>query len=124
MSKVPVDKLQAAIDKALSDYAQDVNADIKVLSREFAKNGAQAVKRAAQSTFGGTGEYARGWTSRFDTGRLSAVGTIYNKKPGLPHLLENGHAKRGGGRVPGRTHIAPVEEKLVTEFQRAVEEKL
>ena len=125
MSKVPADKLQAAIDKALSDYAQDVQKDVNELSRTFAKKGAQAVKRAAQSTFGGTGEYAKGWTSRFETGRVSAQGIIYNKDvPGLPHLLENGHAKRGGGRVPGRTHIAPVEEKLVTEFQKAVEEKL
>lgn len=123
MSSVPIDKLQAAIDKALSDYAQDVNADIKVLSREFAKKGAQAVKRAAQDTFG-SGRYSRGWTSTVEETRLGSTGIIYNKTPGLPHLLENGHAKRGGDRVPGSTHIAPVEEKLVTEFQKAVEEKL
>lgn len=119
--KVKADKLDTAIRKALQEYAEDETVSIKVLSRTFAKKGAQAVKNAAKSTFGGTGEYAKGWTSTFEEGRYSAQGIIHNKAvPGLPHLLEHGHANRGGGRTPGRVHIAPVEEKLVSEFEKAV----
>lgn len=123
MKATPIDKLQTAIDKALAEYAESAQKDVEQLSRTFAKKGAQAVKQAAAGAYG-SGKYSKGWTSTFETGRLSAQGVIYNKTPGLPHLLEHGHAKRGGGRVPGRAHIAPVEEKLVEEFTKAVENAL
>lgn len=121
MTTTPADQLQAAINKVLKEYADDVTMSVKDLSKEFAKKGAKAVTAAARQNFGGSGEYASGWTSQYEENRYSAQGIIYNKKvPGLPHLLEHGHAKRGGGRVAGRVHIAPVEEQLVTEFEKAV----
>lgn len=115
------DKFAAAIQKLLKEYQEDTTKNINQLAKKFAQKGAKEVK-SASGQFGGSGNYASGWTSKFEEGRLSAQGIIYNQKtPGLPHLLENGHAKRTGGRVAGRSHIAPVEEKLVTEFMKAVE---
>lgn len=123
--KTTIEKLTADIQKVLQEYGEEVNLQTEEAVKAVTKKGVKAVKSAAKSTFGGEGDYAKGWTSQVETGRFSAQGVIYNKDvPGLPHLLENGHAKRGGGRVPGRVHIAPVEEKLVETFQKDLEEKL
>lgn len=124
MAAVSADRFAEALNKILKEYQEDTTKNINQLAKKFAQKGAKEVK-SASGQFGGSGKYASGWTSKYEEGRLSAQGIIYNSKtPGLPHLLENGHAKRGGGRVAGRTHIAPVEEMLVTEFMKAVEGEL
>lgn len=123
MAKVPVDRLADAVQKVLRDYAQDVDKDVNDLTRAIGKKGAQAVKQASAGAFGG-GAYSKSWTSTLETSRFGSTAVIHSKKPGLPHLLENGHAKRNGDRVSGQSHIAPVEEKLVEEFQKAVEQAL
>lgn len=123
--KTPLDKFSEAIHDILDEYGDSIRANVAEAVKAVSKKGAQAVKQAAKTTFGGTGEYAAGWTSRVETGRYSSQGAIYNKDvPGLPHLLENGHANRGGGRTPGRPHIKPVEEKVIEEFETEVKKGL
>lgn len=114
--------LQAEVAKILSEYGDDITARIKDATKEVAKAAAKTVKANSKANFGGTGKYAKGWTSQVETNQYSAQGIIYNKSvPGLPHLLEHGHALRGGGRVPGREHIAPVEREVIESFEKAIE---
>lgn len=124
MARVTIDNLASAIEDILEQYEGDVEDLNAETVKEVVKLGVKAVK-SNSGVFGGTGKYASGWTSQVETGRTSAQGTIYNKKvPGLPHLLEHGHAKRGGGRVPGRVHIAPVQDEIEKAFREELEKRL
>lgn len=51
--------------------------------------------------------------------------TVHSKnRYQLAHLLEYGHAKRGGGRVEGKAHIAPAEEKGIRQLEDEIERSL
>lgn len=119
--RIPIDRLSAEINKILTEYGEQVQQDVDEAAQRVTKAGVKAVKGNAKGSFGGTGKYAAGWTSKFEKGRLSSQGTIYNGTvPGLPHLLEHGHANRNGGRTSGREHIGPVEQKIIEDFEKAV----
>ena len=116
-----VDGLAAEIESILEEYKDKINDGVQDAVEAATKAGVKAVKQEAQSMFNGSGKYAKGWSSRVEKDRLGAHGVIFNKSvPGLPHLLEHGHANRGGGRTPGRVHIKPVEDKITKEFEKKV----
>ena len=125
MRVVPVERLATEIQTILDDYADDLGADIEEATQAVAKSAVKAVRANSRSSFGGTGKYASGWTYKVEKNGSATKATVYNQKaPGLPHLLEFGHAKRNGGRVAGRAHIAPVEETVVETFQKKVEDAI
>lgn len=118
------ERFAADVQKILQEYGDSVKDNLDIVTKAVARKGAQAVKRAA-GQFGGGGDYAKGWTATIEVSRLKVEAAIHNKrKPGLPHLLENGHALRNGGRAPGRVHIAPVEEQIVKEYENEVLSKI
>lgn len=124
--KTPVDKLGQAIEKVLAEYGEEIQKNTGIITKKFAQKGANAVKQNAQAN-GWTGDagYDKGWTSQYEENRTSLQGVIFNKDvPGLPHLLENGHALRQGGRANAYPHIAPVDEKIAEEYYKAVKNAL
>ena len=119
--KVTLENLADAISDILEDYAGEITEEIPEITEKVGKVGVQALRNDSRANFKGTGRYAKGWNKQVERKRLWTDVTIYNKTlPGLPHLLEHGHAKRGGGRTPGKVHIAPVEEKLVQNYEKEI----
>lgn len=118
--RISLEQLPDAISDILDEYQGEILSNLPEITDKVGKKGVQALKTSAKSKFNGT-KYAAGWRSTTEYTRMGANVTIYNAKlPGLPHLLEHGHAKRGGGRVEGRAHIQPVEEKLIKEYERKI----
>lgn len=122
--RVTIDNLQSAIDEILKEYADDLQANLDIVTKKIGQKGAQALKNQSKTTFNGK-NYASGWGTTVEKQRLYTVVYIHNKKQaGLAHLLENGHVKANGtgryGQWDGRKHIAPVEEQLVSEYTREV----
>ena len=115
----------ADISKILDSY---VTADVMpAVTKAVEEVSKEAVKKLKDtSPRGSTKKYYKGWTKEVTKGRMTASAVIYGKKGTyqLAHLLENGHAKRGGGRVDGIEHIKPVEEWAAKEFEKRIIQKL
>ena len=58
----------------------------------------------------GQWQYGRFVTYRTRRLKHGIEGHIFSRKPGLPHLLEKGHAKVGGGRTSAYQHVKPAAE--------------
>lgn len=124
--KVTIENVDQAIAEILNKYEGDVFSNLKEITQEVTRKGVRVVKNEALGMFTDVhlphGRYGANFTSSIETGRLSAQGTIYNNQyPGLTHLLEYGHATRNGGRVPGRAHLKPVEERITQEYIQKIE---
>ena len=123
MANVSIDQLAAEIAKGLADYSQEVVEKVNISSEKVGK---AAVKQLKQTSPKRYGKYAKSWAIKKETevGQPNSI-IIHNKKHySLTHLLEHGHAKKGGGRVEGKPHIRPAEEMVIQEFTAEVEEAI
>ena len=91
---------------------------IEAMSESIDEVAKESVKKLkAASPRGKTQKYYKGWTYKIEKGRLSHGSIVYGKTGTyqLAHLLEYGHAKKGGGRTNEYEHIKPVEEWAIDE---------
>ena len=108
--RIKIDELGQALADALKEYNQQVNEALKAGCKAVGKEAARVLRSTSPKR---TGEYAKGWTQKtsYETADNIRVTVYNNKKPQLAHLLEYGHAKVNGGRVEGKAHIRPAEER-------------
>lgn len=107
-----IDNLANEIMEGLKEYADLASDDVKKVVR---KAGNTVRKEISENAPKDTGAYAKSWSVKKtkETSNSLEV-TVYSKnRYQLAHLLEHGHAKRGGGRVAARPHIAQAEQSAV-----------
>ena len=123
MATIRPDQLAKEVMDGLEEYA-GLAAD--VLKKEIQKAGKTAKTQIEQKAPKKTGRYAKSWAVKKtrETSNTLEV-TVHSKnRYALAHLLENGHAKRGGGRVAAIPHIAPAEETALQSLEQNIEREL
>jgi len=112
------DSMADEIMKGLMEYSDLADTEMK----KAVKKTADSVKKEISSNSPvRTGRYKKSWASKKSKENSHELEmTVYSKdRYQLAHLLENGHAKRNGGRVSGRPHIAPAQtngEKMLEDL--------
>lgn len=117
MKTVSIDEMGNAIAKEFEQYVDLTSDEVKKIVAEVAEDVKEKIKEEAPVD---TGAYKKSWTAtRTKNSSLGAAYTVHSKeKYRLTHLLEFGHAKRGGGRTKAQPHIAKGENFAISEIRK------
>ena len=121
--KVSIDEMDDVIMKELEKYANLATDDMKDAVKDTAKSVKKDIESSAPVL---TGRYKKSWRIKKIRENANSLDVLIHSsnRYQLTHLLEFGHAKRGGGRVAGKPHIEPAAEKGEQDLIKAIEEKL
>ena len=120
---IKIDQLADTVMKGMQEYAKLATEDLKSDVEKTAKTVKSQIESNAPKR---TGKYAKSWASKKTKETSDSIQyTVYSRtRYRLTHLLENGHAKRGGGRVRAIPHIAPAEQAGAEQLVRDIERDL
>lgn len=121
--RVSVDQMADAISQSMAEYADLSN---EIMKQSVAEVG-QSVKKDIQGSAPvKTGRYKKSWAvQKVKENANTLVVAVHSRdRYQIAHLLEHGHAKRGGGRVAAIPHIAPAEQRGGAELAAKIERGL
>ena len=114
-----INSLADEIARELQRYGNLVEEEVEVSKKEVADELVTTLK--ASSNTKKTGRYNKGWRAKKVGNKI----VVHNKTDyQLTHLLEHGHVKRGGGRVPAKVHIRPAEQRAIADYLDKVEQAI
>ena len=101
--------LAKVVAKQLDEYGELADNAMKKSVRKTANSVRKEISANAPVR---TGKYAKSRTTKKTAENSHKLEMVVHSKDRyqIAHLLEKGHAKRNGGRVAGRPHIAPAEQ--------------
>ncbi len=121
--KVSIDEFDRVVEDMLTEYVDSTSTNVKAAVKKVGDAVKEKIKSTAPKD---TGRYAKSWDVKKTKETTNSMEVVVHSKTRyrLTHLLEKGHAKRGGGRVRAIVHIAPAEkegfEMLVSEVEKGV----
>ena len=120
---VRIDDLANVVMEGLQEYADLATDSMKAAVKKAGNTVKTDITANAPER---TGRYAKSWRAKTTKESATALEvTVYSPtRYMLAHLLEQGHAKRGGGRVAAIPHIAPAEQRGAEELEREIERSL
>ena len=118
-----VDQMAHVIMEGLQEYADLATEDMKAAVKKAGNKAKSDVQAGAPVR---TGKYKKSWAVKTTKENANAMEvTVHSKnRYQLAHLLEFGHAKRGGGRTRAFPHIVSAEEAAAELLEREVEAAL
>lgn len=118
--KASIDGLADAIMSELNDYLALTSDGVKATVKKVGNSVRDEIRATAPKK---TGDYAKSWSVKNTRETANALEvTVYSRnRYQLAHLLEFGHAKRGGGRVSGKAHIAPADQNGIDLLEKEIE---
>ncbi len=121
--RTDINGLADAVMEGLEEYADLATDSMKAAVKKAGNTVKGQISATAPER---TGKYAKSWRTKTTKESATAIEvTVYSPtRYMLAHLLEHGHAKRGGGRVAARPHIAPAEQLGIEELEREIERSL
>ena len=120
---VSIDEMDNVIMEELEKYADLAADELKAAVKETAASVRKDIQAGAPVD---TGKYKKSWSVknvREDSESIELVVHSRNRYQ-IAHLLEHGHAKRGGGRVAAKPHIASAEQRGNEKLVQTIEQKL
>ena len=117
---IQVEELADAVIKELDEYADITAENVKKAVKSAGMTVKEEISTNAPKD---TGVYAKSWRTKIVKETADALTvTVYSpNRYQIAHLLEHGHAKRGGGRVAAKPHIAKAEEIGVSQLTEEIE---
>lgn len=121
--RIQIDQLADTVMRELENYAETTTDEVKAAVKKAANTVKKEISVTAPVR---TGKYAKSWATKTTGENSHAIEiTVHSRnRYQLAHLLEHGHAKRNGGRVAARPHIAAAEQHGVEELEREIERSI
>ena len=118
-----IDQMAHVIMEGLQEYADLATEDMKAAVKKAGNKAKSDVQAGGPVK---TGKYKKSWAVKTTKENANAMEvTVHSRnRYQLAHLLEFGHAKRGGGRTRAFPHIATAEEAAAEFLEEEVEKAL